>query len=61
MKPADVPLNNRASLFKQTEPPLLTVRFWRPLYRSGTAVSGAEAAIVLMGTKCQILTTRNLV
>ena len=22
MKPADVPLNNRASLFKQTEPPL---------------------------------------
>ena len=23
MKPADAPLNNRASLFKQTEPPLV--------------------------------------
>ena len=25
MKPADAPLNNRASLFKQTEPPLVRI------------------------------------
>ena len=26
MKPADAPLNNRASLFKQTEPPLTIMK-----------------------------------
>ena len=45
MKPADAPLNNRASLFKQTEPPLQAVaRFIAHAGKNCFARSGATKA-----------------